>query len=153
MSHADEVAAKKAAFLKAAQDLEAAETAPEAAAPEAEKPTASVLDEVDDVQVSQETAAAKQASKTVADHVADSNSALAQAHAAAQAQGAANAEAERARVDEANSAGKEVAPPVGDLDRSRSFGTVSGEYVVGETRVRYQQDGKNFDFYGKLIKE
>jgi hypothetical protein len=61
MSHADDVAAKQAAFLKAAQELEQVESAPAATTPVAQSQT-SVLDEVDDVQVAQESAAAAKVS-------------------------------------------------------------------------------------------
>lgn len=43
--------------------------------------------------------------------------------------------------------------PEAVLDKSRAYGTVGGEYVVGGVKVRYQQDGLNFDHLGNLVKE
>lgn len=39
------------------------------------------------------------------------------------------------------------------LNKSRAYGTVGGEYVVGGVKVRYQQEGLNFDHLGNLVKE
>lgn len=39
------------------------------------------------------------------------------------------------------------------LNKSRAYGTVGGDYLVGGVKVRYQQDGLNFDHLGKLVKE
>lgn len=57
-----------------------------------------------------------------------------------------------AALDAAN-AEAEGPPAEVVLNKSRAYGTVGGEYFVGETRVRYQQDGLDFDFYGNLVKE
>lgn len=51
----------------------------------------------------------------------------------------------------------DLAAPVAEqeavLNKSRAYGTVGGDYLVGGVKVRYQQDGLNFDHLGKLVKE
>lgn len=42
----------------------------------------------------------------------------------------------------------ELPPFTGELDRSRPYGTTAGEPVK-----RYFQDGKYFDYQGKLVEE
>lgn len=54
---------------------------------------------------------------------------------------------------ETEEAAEAPAAPDVVLDKNRAYGTIGGDYFVGETRVRYQQDGLNFDHLGNLVKE